>query len=276
MSTSRQGGLSVDVREGGELARSAFLAAMFGLSGSTAVVTGARRGIGRATALAMADAGADVVLWGRTSRGLDDVAEQIRERGRVATVVVADLTDPGEAGRTAAAIAAEHEVDLLVNNAAANKRAPAAELEFAQWRDVLAVDLDAAFLLAQVFGREMLRRGAGRIVNIVSLLAYQGGNRVAAYAAAKSGLTGLTRAMASEWAGRGVTVNAVAPGYIDTRSTGPLRADPEREPLIRASIPAGRWGSEADVAAAIIYLCSQAAAYVNGHVLVVDGGCLIQ
>jgi 2-deoxy-D-gluconate 3-dehydrogenase len=114
------------------------------------------------------------------------------------------------------------------------------------------------------------------LASSVSLLAYQAGNRVAAYAAAKSGLTGLTRAMASEWAGRGVTVNAVAPGYIDTRSSGPLRADPEREPLIRASIPAGRWGSEADVAAAIVYLGSPAAAYVNGHVLVVDGGCLIK
>jgi 2-dehydro-3-deoxy-D-gluconate 5-dehydrogenase len=265
----------VSVQGDAGLAQGAFLAATFGLAGRTAVVTGARRGIGRATALALADAGADVVLWGRTPRGLDEVAEQVRQRGRAAAVVTADLADPGEARRVAADVAASYQVDLLVNNAAANKRGLAADLSFADWRQVLAVDLDAAFVLAQEFGKEMLRRGTGRVINVVSLLAYQGGNRVGAYAAAKSGLTGLTRAMASEWGGRGVTVNAVAPGYIATRSTGPLRDDPVREPLIRASIPVGRWGSESDVAAAITYLCSPAAAYVNGHVLVVDGGCLI-
>jgi 2-deoxy-D-gluconate 3-dehydrogenase len=253
-----------------------FLARTFGLAGLTAVVTGARRGIGGATALALADAGADVVLWGRTARGLDEVARQVRERGRSAAVVTADLADPGEARRVAAVVAADYQVDLLVNNAAVNRRGPAAELAFADWRQVLATDLDAAFVLGQEFGRPMLQRGHGRIVNVVSLLAYQGGSRLAAYAAAKSGLAGLTRAMASEWADRGVTVNAVCPGYIDTRSTGPLRDDPVREPRIRASIPARRWGTEPEVAAAIVYLCSPAAAYVNGHVLVVDGGCLIQ
>jgi 2-deoxy-D-gluconate 3-dehydrogenase len=258
------------------LASTAFLTETFGLAGRTAVVTGARRGIGRATALALADAGADVVLWGRTPRGLDEVAHEVRGKGRAAAIVTADLADPDEARRVAATVAAEYQVDLLVNNAAANKRAPAAELEFAHWREVLAIDLDAAFVLAQEFGKEMLKRGTGRIVNVVSLLAYQGGNRISAYATAKSGLTGLTRAMASEWGARGVTVNAVAPGYIATRSTGPLRDDPEREPLIRASIPAGRWGAESEVAAAIVYLCSPAAAYVNGHVLIVDGGCIIQ
>jgi 2-deoxy-D-gluconate 3-dehydrogenase len=254
---------------------STFLEKTFGLHGKTAVITGPRRGLGRATALALAGAGADVILWGRTARGLDELAGEVRALGQAADVVTGDLGDVDDVQRLANRILEQHRVDVLVNNAALNNRGPAEELEFAQWREVFATNLDASFVLAQCFGRAMLRAGAGRIVNLVSLIGFQGGKRVSAYASAKSGLVGLTRALASEWAAQGVTVNALAPGYIATRSTEPLRSDEEREAQIRNRIPAGRWGKEDEVAAAVVYLCSPAASYINGQVLFVDGGCSI-
>lgn len=247
-------------------------AGMFDLTGRTALITGARTGIGRAAALGLADAGADLVLWGRTPDGLDEVAARVRARGRTVEVVAADLADHAAVLDLAEDVASRREIDLLVNNAGAIRRADAVDTSWADWRHVLDVDLDAAFVLAQAFGRPMLARGSGRIVNIASLLSFQGGVRVPAYAAAKHALVGLTKALANEWAGSGVNVNAVAPGYIATDNTVALRADPDREPAIRARIPAGRWGRAQDVAGAVVFLCSPAAAYVHGHVLVVDGG----
>jgi len=246
----------------------------FSVSGQTALVTGARAGIGRATALALADAGADLILWGRTQEGLAELAEEVRRRGRTATTVAADLADTDATRALATDLAAAQQVDLLVNNAGTIRRADAVDTSWSDWRHVLNVDLDAAFVLARAFGERMLMRGAGRIVNVASVLSFQGGIRVPAYAAAKHGLAGLTKALANEWAPGGVNVNAVAPGYVETDNTEALRADPDRSQAILDRIPAGRWARPEDVAGAIVFLCSPAADYVHGHVLAVDGGWL--
>jgi 2-deoxy-D-gluconate 3-dehydrogenase len=244
------------------------------LEGRTALVTGARTGIGRAVALAMARAGADVVLWGRSPAGLDEVAAQVEGLGRKARTVVADLHDPRATLAAADDVLAATTVDILVNNAGIIRRADAETTTLADWRDVLSINLDAVFLLCQRFGSAMLERGDGAIVMIASLLSFQGGIKVPAYSASKHAVAGLTRSLANEWAGRGVNVNAVAPGYITTANTEALREDPEREAEISARIPAGRWGLPEDVAGAVTFLASPAARYVHGHVLAVDGGWL--
>ncbi|MEU8655927.1 SDR family oxidoreductase [Actinoplanes philippinensis] len=243
---------------------------MISLAGRTALVTGARTGIGRAVAVALARAGADLVLHGRTD-DLDDVEKEVRKAGAGVTRWVCDLA--GTAAIPAAA-AGLPDVDILVNNAGIIRRAPAAEHPFDDWRAVLGVDLDAVFQLSRVLGARMLARGHGKIISVASMLSFQGGVQVPGYTAAKHGVAGLTRALACEWAAGGVQVNAVAPGYIATANTAPLRADPVREPEIRSRIPAGRWGRPEDVAGAVVFLASPAADYVNGHVLAVDGGWL--
>ncbi|WP_225725402.1 MULTISPECIES: SDR family oxidoreductase [unclassified Nocardia] len=246
----------------------------FRLDGSRALVTGARTGIGRAAALAMAAAGADLVLWGRDSAGLAPVAAEIRALGRACDTVGVDLTDLAAVESAAVALAAAHRIDLLVNNAGIIGRGAAVGVSLADWRKVLDVNLDAAFLLARTMGAAMLDRGAGRIVNIASLLSFQGGINVASYTASKHAIAGLTKALATEWAGRDVGVNAVAPGYVTTANTAALQADTERNRAITERIPVGRWGTPEDIAGAIVFLCSPAASYVHGHVLVVDGGWL--
>jgi len=244
----------------------------FRLDGRLAMVTGARSGIGRAAAVALAAAGADVLLWGRDEAGLAPVAEEIRKLGRVAVVVAADLSDLGAVERVGSAVAAEHQIDILVNNAGLISRAPAREVSWPDWERVLHVNLDSAFLLSRCLGSRMIDRGHGRIINIASLLSFQGGVFVPAYTASKHAITGLTKALANEWAGLGVNVNAVAPGYIATNNTSALRSDPEREAAIRARIPAGRWGEPTEVAGAVVFLAAPASAYIHGHTLVVDGG----
>ncbi len=194
--------------------------------------------------------------------------------GRSVTVVSADLSDPAAVRDTAEQVLGARRVDILVNNAGMIRRAPAEQTTSEEWRAVLRVNLDAVFELCQRFGTAMLAAGTGKIVNIASLLSFQGGITVPAYAASKHAVAGLTKALANEWAPRGVNVNAVAPGYIATDNTAPLRADPDREPGIRARIPAGRWGEPGDVAGAVVFLASKAADYVHGHVLAVDGGWL--
>jgi 2-dehydro-3-deoxy-D-gluconate 5-dehydrogenase len=245
----------------------------FSLKDRTALVTGARSGIGRASALALAAAGADVLCWGR-SGDVGDTDDAVRGLGRQALAVGCDLRDPDATRAHVSRLLEDHRVDVLVNNAGIIRRAPAAETTQQDWRDVLTVNLDSAFVLATVVGRQMLANGWGRIINIASLLSFQGGILVPAYTASKHGITGLTKALANEWAARGVTVNAVAPGYLATDNTAALRADPSREAAIRDRIPAGRWGEPEDVAGAVVFLASPAAGYVNGHVLVVDGGWL--
>ncbi|MGH3716986.1 MAG: SDR family oxidoreductase, partial [Micromonosporaceae bacterium] len=250
-----------------------WLAERFGLAGRTALVTGARSGIGRAAATALAAAGAELVLWGRDD-GLADTAAEVERLGRSVTVVGADLEDPAAVRDTARQLLAERRIDVLVNNAGIIRRGPAEQTTDDDWRAVLRVNLDAVFQLCQLFGTAMLRAGGGKIVNVASLLSFQGGVTVPAYTASKHAVAGLTKALANEWAARGVNVNAVAPGYVATGNTAPLRADPEREPQIRARIPAGRWGEPDDVAGAVVFLASPAADYVHGHVLAVDGGWL--
>jgi 2-deoxy-D-gluconate 3-dehydrogenase len=224
-------------------------------------------------ATALAAAGADLILWGRAG-SLAGTAAAVAGLGASVTEVTTDLSDlPGVRG-TAERIADQHHVDILVNNAGVIRRAPAEQTSGDDWRAVLRVNLDAVFELCQVFGAGMLARGTGKIVNVASLLSFQGGIMVPAYAASKHAVAGLTRALANEWAPRGVNVNAVAPGYIATDNTTALREDTDREPQIRSRIPAGRWGDPDDIAGAVVFLASPAADYVHGHVLAVDGGWL--
>jgi 2-deoxy-D-gluconate 3-dehydrogenase len=246
----------------------------FGLHGQTALVTGARGGIGRAATLALADAGADVVLWGHRPGSLDDVAKEVHDRGRRAVSVTADLADADTVRTAAETVLADHRIDILVNNAGTIRRGPAAETPPEDWQVVLDVNLTALFRLCQLVGRPMLDRGRGKIINVASMLSFQGGVRVPAYTASKHAVAGVTKALANEWAPSGVNVNAIAPGYIATDNTAVLRADPVREPEIRSRIPVGRWGEPDDLAGAVIFLASPASDYVHGHVLAVDGGWL--
>ncbi|MGC5011578.1 SDR family oxidoreductase [Streptosporangium sp. DT93] len=243
---------------------------MFSLEGRTALVTGARTGIGRAVALGLAAAGADLVLHGRDD-DLGEVESEVRRTGRRVSRWVLDLSDPAAVPEAAARLGP---IDVLVNNAGIIRRAPAAEHPYASFREVLDVNLDAVFLLSQALGARMLARGSGKIIMIASMLSYQGGVNVAGYTSAKHGVAGLTKALACEWAGSGVQVNAIAPGYIRTGNTERLWDDPAREAEIRSRIPAGRWGRPEDLVGAAVFLASAASDYVNGHLLAVDGGWL--
>ncbi|HWK93119.1 MAG TPA: 2-dehydro-3-deoxy-D-gluconate 5-dehydrogenase KduD [Luteimicrobium sp.] len=247
----------------------------FSLAGKVALVTGGSRGLGQAYAVALAEAGADVAVV-----GVSDPAEtlgRVCAFGRRALDVRCDLgtATPDDLGAVVARVVAElGALDVLVNNAGIIRRAPAADVAPEDWRAVLQVNLDALFQLSQAAGRVMLAAGDGRIVNVASMLSYQGGINVPAYTASKHAVVGITQALANEWAGRGVNVNAVAPGYVATDNTAPLRADAARERAIVERIPAGRWGTPDDVAGAVVFLASDAARYVHGTVLAVDGGWL--
>jgi 2-deoxy-D-gluconate 3-dehydrogenase len=246
---------------------------VFSLDGQTALVTGARDGIGRAAALALAEAGADLVLWGHRDN-LDEAADEVEARGRKVTTVVGDLADAEEVHRTAERVLAEVDIQILVNNAGIIRRGPALDMPDRDWSDVLQVNLSSVFLLSKLFGGPMCERRSGKIINIASMLSFQGGINVASYAVSKHAVAGLTRSLANEWAARGVNVNAVAPGYVATANTALLRADQAREAEIRARIPAGRWAQPHEIVGAVVFLASPAADYVHGHVLAVDGGWL--
>jgi len=243
---------------------------VFCIDGTRALVTGANGGIGQAIALGLAQAGAHVIASGRSS--CTETVEMIAAAGGSAEALTLDLADPLAA---AARLAEAGDLDILVNNAGIIRRADSVDYSSADWDDVMDVNLKAVFTLSQAFAKSAFARDAGgRIVNIASLLSFQGGIRVPAYTAAKHGVAGLTKILANEWAARGITVNAVAPGYIATNNTAALREDPKRSAEILARIPAGRWGDPADIAGAVTFLCSPAANYVTGAVLNVDGGWL--
>ncbi len=247
--------------------------AMFDLTGRVAVVTGARQGLGRAMATALAGAGADIVAVSR--RAADDLASDVEQAGRRCVVLTADLADPGQVDRVIPrAVGAMGRVDILVNNAGLVRRAPAIEATPADWDLVLQVNLRAVFRLCQDAARDMLPRRRGKIVNVASLMSFEGGILVSSYAASKGAVGQLTKALANEWAPHGINVNAIAPGYMATDFTRALQEDPARNPAILARIPAGRWGSPEDLGGAAVFLASPASDYVHGHLLVVDGGWL--
>jgi len=245
----------------------------FSVEGARALVTGASRGLGQATAIALAKAGANVACVSSKSGGASQTAATIREMGRTAWELVADLSIRENAMLLAEQAAAEMgAIDILVNNAGTIRRQPAAEHSAENWDVVIRTNLDSVFFLSQAVGKGMLERKKGKIVNVASLLSFSGGITVPGYTASKHAIAGLTKALANEWAGSGVQVNAVAPGYFVTDNTEALRGDPKRSAEILGRIPAGRWGKPEDLAGAVVFLSSPAADYINGHVLVVDGG----
>lgn len=247
---------------------------LFDLTGRTALVTGARRGIGLAMASALAGAGADIVA---VSAGMEasgsEVEKRVRETGRRFTAYQVDFADRA-AITEFAAHAASLDIDILINNAGTISRAPAVDHTDEEWDRVLEVDLSSQFVLTRAVGRTMLARGRGKVVFTASLLSFQGGVTVPGYAAAKSGIAGLTRALANEWAGGGVNVNAIVPGYVATDNTQALRADSARNQAILDRIPAGRWGRPDDFAGVAVFLASPASDYVHGALIAVDGGWL--
>jgi len=245
----------------------------FDLTGRVALVTGANTGLGQALALALAQAGADIAVAGRSSA--EATGDAVRAAGRRFHDVRADLGDVSVVGDVVAdAETALGPVDILVNNAGTIRRQDALEFSESDWDDVMNVNLKSLFFLTQAAGRGMVERGRGKVINIASMLSFQGGVRVASYTASKSGVAGLTKLLANEWAGRGVNVNAIAPGYFATNNTAALQADETRNREILGRIPAGRWGDPKDIGGAAVFLASAAADYVHGTILTVDGGWL--
>ena len=247
---------------------------LFSLVGRTALVTGANTGIGQGIAVALANAGADIVAVGRTSP--EDTAGMVRAAGRRFHSIEADLGSASHSGEIVQQ-AVEHfgAVDILVNNAGIIRRNDALEFTESDWDAVMNVNLKSAFFLCQAVARKMLelKRG-GKIINIASMLSFQGGVRVVSYTASKSGIAGMTRLLANEWASKGINVNAIAPGYIATNNTTALRSDETRNREILGRIPAGRWGKPDDLAGATVFLASRASDYMHGAIIPIDGGWL--
>lgn len=247
---------------------------LFSLAGKTALVTGCKRGIGLAMAEALAEAGADIIGVSASLETSGSVVERaVTAHGRSFRGHACDFSDRAALYAFVGKLRAEAPaIDILVNNAGTILRKPAAEHGDDYWDKVIETNLSAQFVLSREIGRDMLARGSGKIIFTASLLTFQGGINVPGYAASKGGLGQLTKALANEWAGRGVNVNAIAPGYISTDNTEALRNDPERAASILARIPAGRWGSPEDFKGPVVFLASRASDYVHGEILTVDGG----
>ena len=250
------------------------MAANFRLDGRCALVTGAAQGLGQAMAVALAEAGADVAAVDVAD--CDETRARVEAAGRRFAAIAQDLRGPAAVRRVVEeAAAAIGRLDILVNNAGIIRRADSLDFTESDWDDVIDINLKSVFFLAQAAARRFLAQGGGgKIVNIASMLSFQGGIRVPSYTASKSGVLGLTRLLANEWAPKGINVNAIAPGYMATANTAPLRADAARSAEILARIPAGRWGQPGDLGGAVVFLCSAASDYVHGSVIAVDGGWL--
>lgn len=246
----------------------------FDLTGKTALVTGCKRGIGKGIALALAEAGANIIGVSATLELTGSaVSKEVEALGRTFSAYQCDFSDRKAVTEFAATVQADHpKIDILVNNAGTIKRAPAAEHPDELWDEVIEVNLNAQFVLSREIGKNMVAHGSGKIIFTASLLTFQGGITVPGYAASKGAIGQLTKALANEWAGKGVNVNAIAPGYIATDNTQALREDPDRTRSILERIPAGRWGQPEDFAGPVVFLASDAAAYVHGTILTVDGG----
>ncbi|MFS2171456.1 glucose 1-dehydrogenase [Priestia megaterium] len=247
---------------------------LFSLDGKVAAITGATRGIGRAMAIALAEAGSDIALLQRSKEFLG-VKEEIERLGRKCFIVNCDLENASEVSEAISSVVGHFgKLDILVNNAGIQRRSPAVEFAEEDWDAVMNVNLKTVWLLCQQAGRQMLKQGSGKIINMASLLSYQGGITVPAYAAAKGGVAQLTKALSNEWAAKGVNVNGIVPGYIATDMNEALINDETRSRQIIERIPAGRWGQADDFKGAVVFLASDASAYIHGHLLAVDGGWL--
>ncbi|MDP5137990.1 SDR family oxidoreductase [Rheinheimera baltica] len=250
------------------------MTSLFSLAGQTALVTGASRGLGQAIAVALAAAGANVICTSSTQEGSRDTVAKITAAGGNASGLAADLSNEAAVEQLAQQALALGPIGILVNCGGTIFRAPAHEFPMQEWHKVMAVNVDAAFLLSQRLGTEMIKRQQGKIINIASMLSYSGGITVPAYTASKHAIAGVTKALANEWAQHNIQVNAIAPGYFKTDNTAALQADTARNAAITARIPAARWGEPEDLAGAAVFLASGASNYVNGHILAVDGGWL--
>ncbi|MGF9713293.1 2-dehydro-3-deoxy-D-gluconate 5-dehydrogenase KduD [Paenibacillus naphthalenovorans] len=245
---------------------------LFDLTGKVAIVTGGAVGLGGGISLGLAHAGADVVIVTSNDRSRE-VEQQIQAMGRKAHTIVANLMDESVLKSVVdETLSVFGKIDILVNNSGIIRRTPAADHSAQDWHDVLKLNLNAVFFLSQLVGLEMIKQGSGKIINIASMLSFQGGIHVPGYTASKHAVAGITKALANEWANYGIQVNAIAPGYMSTDNTAPLRADEERNAQILGRIPAARWGTPEDLQGPVVFLASQASDYMSGHVLCVDGG----
>ena len=246
---------------------------LFDLSGKVALVTGGNTGLGQGVAIALAKAGADIAVAGIVPA--EDTAAQVRALGRRFIDIQANLIAIEPIPRVIEeALSGLGGLDILVNNAGLIRRADAVDFSEQDWDDVMNVNIKSAFFMCQAAGRHFIANGGGKIVNIASMLSFQGGIRVPSYTASKSGIAGITRLLANEWGNRGININAIAPGYMATDNTAQLRADADRSKAILDRIPAGRWGEASDLAGAAVFLASRASDYVNGAIIPVDGGWL--
>lgn len=247
---------------------------MFSLHGKVAIVTGAATGLGQGMAIALAEAGADIVSVGLGDNS--ETAQKIAEAGRKFLAIDADLFSTTPIPGIIDQVVAEFgHIDILVNNAGIIRRADAVDFTEKDWDDVMNINIKTAFFFCQAVAKQYIKQGSGgKIINIASMLSFQGGIRVPSYTASKSGIMGITRLMANEWAKNNINVNAIAPGYMATANTAPLRADEARSAEILGRIPAGRWGIPADLGGPVVFLSSQASDYVNGYTIAVDGGWL--
>lgn len=248
-----------------------WLEEQFSLDGKVALVTGASKGIGADIAISMALAGADLILMGRSDKSLSHTAKRISDISSKPEELYCDLSDLTELKKAMVGLE-NKKIDILVNNAGLIYRSPTVEMPDDEWHRLMDINVNAVYQLTKQVGRGMLERGSGRIINIASLLSFQGGVNVAAYATSKHAIAGFTKALANEWGPKGVNVNAIAPGYIETDNTAPLRQDTNRSESISSRIPIGRWGHPNDIAGVAVFLASKASNYINGAILAVDGG----